>query len=523
MRNRSFFIIFCTCFLFLVNFTVAEVSAEPSATYTVTYGGDWPGSGCTVASCSLRDAVMAANSTSATDTIIIPASMTVELASGQLLITQPVIIIGDSSVPGSFPVIDGQGGNPTPSSRIFEIAAGIEVEMGYVTIKNGKADKGGLILNHGTLIFGRFGGASLRYGQAETGGNFGDGGCIYNTSTGTIEAIGFGVTISNCSANFGGGIYNNGGHVILRKSLVWNNTASGHAQSNGGGIRNWSGGTVELYETTVRDNTATAWGGGIRNVGTGSELSLNDSWIHNNSVTVGGDGSSRGGGVWNSGYVESIGSLFDDNETSLWGSGSGIYNDISGVVVTLNSTFYGNIGSMAITNEGGLQLMSTTVYGNLNGGVETSGTAYFNNTAVLIGAATTFNDCIFSGTVTHDFSYDSDGSCGTFLTEANPQFTILADHGGSTETVALLLTSPLVNAGPAGKTCPLTDQRGYYRTDGHCDIGAYESDASQSPPTAVRVGEMGVGFYRFGRNIWLLFALLAGITFGKVGLAKFKP
>ena len=49
-----------------------------------------------------------------------------------------------------------------------------------------------------------------------------------------------------------------------------------------------------------------------------------------------------------------------------------------------------------------------------------------------------------------------------------------ANNGGSTQTMALLPDSPLIDAG-SDANCPATDQRGIARPQGtHCDIGAYE-------------------------------------------------
>ena len=78
---------------------------------------------------------------------------------------------------------------------------------------------------------------------------------------------------------------------------------------------------------------------------------------------------------------------------------------------------------------------------------------------------------------------DSDGSC--FLTATgdlpkhDPLLGPLAFNGGPTETKALLLGGPAIDAG-AAHGCPQYDQRGVARPQGAgCDIGAYEF----TPPT----------------------------------------
>jgi len=81
-------------------------------------------------------------------------------------------------------------------------------------------------------------------------------------------------------------------------------------------------------------------------------------------------------------------------------------------------------------------------------------------------------------------SFDSDGSCaaggfGPGLTTANLSdigLGSLAANGGPTMTEAIPPTSVAVDAG--GATCPATDQRGFLRNVGPCDIGAYELGAT---------------------------------------------
>jgi hypothetical protein len=54
----------------------------------------------------------------------------------------------------------------------------------------------------------------------------------------------------------------------------------------------------------------------------------------------------------------------------------------------------------------------------------------------------------------------------------------LANNGGFTQTMVLVVGSPAINAG-TNTGCPATDQRGVARPQGsHCDIGAYEYDSA---------------------------------------------
>ena len=85
------------------------------------------------------------------------------------------------------------------------------------------------------------------------------------------------------------------------------------------------------------------------------------------------------------------------------------------------------------------------------------------------------------------------GNCSPALT-GDPLLGPLADNGGPTPTFALLLGSPAINAVDAA-TCadPATvnnlDQRGVTRPQGiACDIGAFELEITNLPPTAVPGG-----------------------------------
>ena len=59
-----------------------------------------------------------------------------------------------------------------------------------------------------------------------------------------------GVTIQNGAADFGAGIYNEGGNVILQDVVITGNVAAGSASSHGGAIMNAQG-NILLERVTV--------------------------------------------------------------------------------------------------------------------------------------------------------------------------------------------------------------------------------------------------------------------------------
>ena len=108
------------------------------------------------------------------------------------------------------------------------------------------------------------------------------GGGIWNDTTGTLNISNS--TISDNTANDGGGIYNFSGTQTLTNSTVSGNTAS----ASGGGIYN-SSDTMTLINSTVTDNVAeTGSGGGIRNIGTFAEL-VNTIIAVNSAASLGPD------------------------------------------------------------------------------------------------------------------------------------------------------------------------------------------------------------------------------------------
>ena len=81
-----------------------------------------------------------------------------------------------------------------------------------------------------------------------------------------------------------------------------------------------------------------------------------------------------------------------------------------------------------------------------------------------------------------DASMDSDGTCVAMgfgpgmITQTVPSLVLglLASNGGPTFTESISTPSVAINAGD-NAVCPATDQRGFPRTDGSCDIGAFEA------------------------------------------------
>lgn len=199
---------------------------------------------------------------------------------------------------------------------------------------------------------------------------------------------------------------------------------------------------------------------------------------------------------------------------------SAIYNNssralnVEGSAFVGNSTFTGNTatgngGGINVVSGGSVQLFSSTIAGNtadsdgdgsgVGGGfyVASGGTLAMRNTLVATNGSGVAGgpDCSVAGTFTsNDYNFIEDlAECGVSvaahdLTGLDPRLSTLADNGGPTPTMALLVGSPAIDGGnPANcvfrsTTLPV-DQRGTgfdRHIDGNkdgiatCDIGAYE-------------------------------------------------
>ncbi|HNA89665.1 MAG TPA: S-layer homology domain-containing protein [Anaerolineales bacterium] len=232
----------------------------------------------------------------------------------------------------------------------------------------------------------------------------------------------------------------------------------------------------------------------------------------------------NGGAVASSfGPVNITNSTFAINGYHACGGGGGAIMVQSASLTISNSTFYGNnsFNGGAVWADGTLTITNSTFYNNTSfftGAVVTHGTAYIYNSTFSANANTGANshaggisnwgtlslyntiiadsmsdDCVNGGTMAANVrNLIKDGTCSPSLT-GDPGLSALASNGGPTQTMAIGVSSPAVDAGN-NASCQATDQRGtgYSRpVDGNgdttatCDIGAYEYGST--PPVAPTV------------------------------------
>jgi hypothetical protein len=423
---------------------VALASGSPAASserpiITVTRFNDPIPSVCTPSSCSLREAVILANSIPGQDIIYLPDGIyDLKLGRGyfgedegydaDIDITDDVLIVGD----GEATVITD---TTTLPERALDIHDGINVSISDLTIRDlpGFAvpyfDCGRAVRTSGALTLVR----------VTIMNNFmrGDGGGICNQG-GELKVIDS-VISGNCACmfGFGGGIYSSGTLHVERSAITGNRADV----RDGGGIASFGSATV--VDSVIADNSTTAPFGERRGGGLfAGAVVLTNVTISGNRTTAEGSvfpdvTDARGGGAWISG-----GTL--TNVT--------VFNNESGT--TAGGIFYNGHGE--------LTLLNTIIAGNTGG------------------------DCEGAAPISAGHNIDGDGSCGLDgpgdMPATDPLLAPLAGNGGPTATHALLPGSPARDAGGLD-ACPEADQRGAPRPAGPaCDIGAFEADSLPPEP-----------------------------------------
>src|SRR5439155_2666883 len=231
-------------------------------------------------------------------------------------------------------------------------------------------------------------------------------------------------------------------------------------------------------------------GGGIL---TGGRVTLTDCVLSSNAAAM------FGGAIFNSGTLTLVRSLVSNNAAEY--RAGAIYSETGSTLTLDHANLFGNSSSVggAIDNhDGTLSITASTLSGNVATGVHGgAGGNIINlytittvrNSIVVAGASgpncyTYFNNEIVSA----GNNVSDDRSCAAFFTQAGDLNGVpaglspngLQDNGGPTATIALLATSPAVDAvslqACAAEGARLTtDQRGMPRpSGGACDSGAFE-------------------------------------------------
>lgn len=260
----------------------AQAQSSPSSiTFTVdTEDDDASATACTTSAdddCSLRGAIIKANTTAEADVIDVPAgtyTLTIPEADpkdatvGDLDITGPTTINGA----GARTTIV-QGGAAPFNDRIFENSA--TTTISGLTVTGGKAaglSGGGILNNNNALTLDEV--AVSANTAADVGGVFGIGGTLTITDS----------TVSGNSARQNAeGIGQADGTANITNSTISGNQAAGFS----GGVAMQGAGTMNIQSSTIAFNTSTQPGGGILTSAAGGTPTVNvkNTIVSNNTTT----------------------------------------------------------------------------------------------------------------------------------------------------------------------------------------------------------------------------------------------
>jgi len=238
-------------------FLLCSASSAPAATYTVTRTDDPIPDACLPGDCSLREALLASNSTPAVDdSVVIPASAApyrVLYEELTLPVSDEVWIRGEGA---NRTVVEGDG-----KAVLFSVDSPAVVIAG-ITMRNGD----GAIQNNGDLALWD---VSIEGNESAV-----RGGGVQSNGILRIESsfIGF----NRSTAGAGGGIQANAPVTLVNSTLAWNSS------SGNGGINGNAG--VNVFSSAVVFNRSDgSTGAGVG----GMALTVRDSIFAGNANTAG--------------------------------------------------------------------------------------------------------------------------------------------------------------------------------------------------------------------------------------------
>jgi hypothetical protein len=420
-------------------------------------------------SCSLREAVIAANGTPGTDTIQLQGGQTYTLS---IPVGNGGILQGDLDVSDSVNIetvggggdatIDGNG--DVTKDRVLQITGGV-TSLEHVDVVGGVGPSDG-----GTPPHHLGGGV-----EVDQGGTFN----VFDSDIAgnSVAALG----------DLGGGIFNNNGNVLLDRTMVAGNRASG---GFGGGIDTVGpNAQTEIVDSKLFDNDGFAGGGFAAGGGktdvVSSQLSFNSS----------GDG---GAAFVGNGSVSFTNATVNNNRTDTMG---GALRATGGTTTYKNSTISqnvagndgGGISAKNLNNGGTITFTDTIIADNVDGdpgdGMHPDCSDQTGGLIRTLGFNIVGNG---AGCGLTAMSGDHIGTPGAPVSPGLDPGTSFTGGTGPGLTWSLMQNSLAVNGGdPAMNACATEDARGVPRKlGGRCDIGAWEL-VTCGNQTVNRVGSPG--------------------------------
>ncbi|MEW6493385.1 MAG: choice-of-anchor Q domain-containing protein [Cyanobacteriota bacterium] len=428
---------------------------------------------------------------------------------GPTLHTIPVTsekVISTTTVIDGSGLITLSGGGQT---RIFFTQPNVEFVVKNLTLADGfTTDQGGAIFNgfRGKLQIIN---SNFNNNISTKEGKFDGGGAIYSQSESTVMIEQS--TFTGNKAGNGGAINNLLSDLTIINSTFTGNQSVRSGTGGGGGAiyidgGNGSSGKILIRGSTFMNNTAVLQGGAIfSNLYNNNTNTIEYSTFSGNSVT-GTENQGFGGAIYNIGNVPNT--LLTVANTTIAGNtatnqGAGIWSGNNSTVNIVNSTIFGN-QAVSLDGKSGLGggIMRTGGTINITNSTIASNYAGFQGGGMVGGSAITITNVILANNVANNggknwniknncaspmtsggnniqfparnLNDPNDADCAAGIITVDPLLGLLANNGGSTQTLAPLPGSPAINTGN-NTPCPAIDQRGVARPQGGiCDIGAVE-------------------------------------------------
>jgi CSLREA domain-containing protein len=266
---------------------LAGPAVSGSTDLTVTKTADTNDGACTQSDCSLREAIIVANSPSGADSIEVPAGtykLTREgsgedlAATGDLDIRRGVTIRGAGA---RQTIIDANG-----ADRVFHMPFQSPSTPFTLAIFSLRIT-GGDVSGPGGGIFHDAQGATLHLGRSIVNGNRSENGGGITAQRGALTVVESTISGNTAPGRQGGGILT-GGTADAGPFTITNSTVSGNRSRFGGGVDTYD--QVTITNSTVAFNAAQQPGGGLHVSGGPGPFTLKNTIVSNNSSQFAGFG-----------------------------------------------------------------------------------------------------------------------------------------------------------------------------------------------------------------------------------------
>ncbi|MEM9530300.1 MAG: choice-of-anchor Q domain-containing protein [Pseudomonadota bacterium] len=495
-------------FVFLAG--LGSLSAQ-AATFTPTRFDDPPPDGCAVGDCSLREAVIDADQTTDSDTIVLGAgTYAITLSgndnseeTGDLDITSDLIIQGQAGA-----VIDGQN-----QGRVLDIRddANVRIENLRITnadtslATNGTLNGGGLQINGGSLTVQGvefvansaqtlggamylFGGATVLIEDSVFSQNQAQNGAAFHTASGTTPStitVRNTLFVQNTASQRGGAANLTGGQTDVTFEQVTFDRNSGQT---GGGALTFLTRSLTMDGIVATQNTAPAGDGGflvVPGTAQAKTVSLRNAIIEENSADDGAaiDFADQDDSLTLA-HVSLVGNIAANDGGALFINGGTIQID--------NATFSGNQaddgGAIRAIFDGDVTLRHITVSGN----TASAGTALSvlgsDSLTLTLGNLILDGDCALTGSqnsiVSAGGNLEGPGDTCTLADASDlvgasaSQLGLLPlrDNPGATPTIELTADSEARGRGVTSICNAVMEDQLFQSRDGVCNAGAVESE-----------------------------------------------